>query len=650
MLFRNPLISVGLSLLRHGETEQAAAYFETLLSVSPDHPQLHFLLGRIRLTQERIEDATAHFARALELAPRLAVASNALGSIHIQLGNHETAARYIEAALAVQPTLAAAHTNLGILYAYQGCLEEAERCFEHAVAIRPENASAHLHLGRVLVNKQQFESAIFHFERVLALKPKWSAALADLTSVLQMTCDWSQLAERRATVYALTTVALTEGRRLQETPFDNMTRCMDPVRQLAVAQAWSRHAHRRVALMNTAFCVGATRRRNKERLRIGYLSRDFRESSIGHLICSVLANHDRAEVEVFAYSYGQNDASHCRLTAEYGSDHFVDVRTMSELETARRIHEHQVDVLIDLTCHNRGGRVGVCALRPAPIQVGYIGCSGTSGGTFVDYMIGDKRVVPADQTMYYTEKLVWLPSAYATDDACQPEPTRPFTRADVGLPDERVVFCSFNAGYRIESVMFKCWMRLLKETKDTVLWLCPGNRAAEKHLAREAESCGIKPERLVFADRVSYADNLARLRLADLGLDTRVYNGRVTTSNALWAGVPVITLEGAHYASRMGTSILHSVGLSELVTRSLREYEVLAEELVRNPTRLAEIRRRLWDKRVQAPLFDPAGLARNLERAYREMWGAFVAGNSPKAINVATAREGESGPGVWTSE
>ena len=345
------------------------------------------------------------------------------------------------------------------------------------------------------------------------------------------------------------------------------------------------------------------RRTSKTKIVIGYLSNDFRNHATAHLMLSLFGLHNRDEFEIFCYSYGKDDGSYYRARIQHDCDKFVDISTLSYEAAARCIYEDQVDILVDLKGYTRGNRFDICALRPAPIQVSYLGFPGTTGADFIDYIITDKIVTPKDHNPYYSEKFVYMPHCYQVNDNTQSISNKNWTKVDFGLPESCFVFCSFNQPYKIDPVLFGIWMRILRQVPEAVLWLIVENKIAEDNLRREAEARGVQSERLIFAKRLPKDEHLSRLKFADLALDTRIYNGHTTTSDALWAGVPVITLQGSHFASRVSSSILSAIGIPDLITYSLEEYEALAIRLAHNPAELKEIRQRSAKNRLDMPLF-----------------------------------------------
>ena len=348
----------------------------------------------------------------------------------------------------------------------------------------------------------------------------------------------------------------------------------------------------------------------------------------------VLARHDRSTFEIFAYACNPDDGTRYRRYLSQASDHFTDIYGLSDVRAARQISCDQIDILVDLSGHSQGGRLQITALRPAPIQVNYLGFLGTTGADHIDYVLADAIVVPPYHQQWYSEKVVYLPHCYQANDDELPISDVAFERSTFGLPAGDMVFCCFNQPYKIDRHLFEVWMDILRQSGNSVLWLLEQNRLARSNLCKAAESSGVDPCRLVFAGALSIERHLARLRLADLALDTRLYNGGATTANALWAGVPVMTILGNHWVSRMSASALQAVGLSGLVARNLEAYRQLAIELASHPERLKSWREVLAVRRLQSPLFNTALFVHHLEKGYRTMWQRYLNDMPPAAFAV----------------
>ena len=371
------------------------------------------------------------------------------------------------------------------------------------------------------------------------------------------------------------------------------------------------------------------------KLRVAYLSSDFRQHPVGLAIVELLERHDHARFEVIGMSYGSNDASDTRLRIARSFDRFHDVAADSDRNIARLLHDLDVHIAVDLNGLTGGCRPGVLAHRPAPIQVGYMGFAGTTGAAFIDYILADATVLPFDQQPFFSERIVHLPDCYHTSDATRPISPQTPARADLGLPERGLVFCCFNQSYKIAAAVFDIWMRLLTQVPDSVLWLSAMNDLAQANLRREALARGVDPARLIFAPRVDRtADHLARHRAADLFLDTLPYNAHSTAIDALWTGLPVVTCAGGAFAGRVAASLLKAAGLPELVTNSLHEYEALILKLATDPAHLASIRRKLEINRLACPLFDSDRFRRHIEAAYTTMWDIHRRGQTPHSFPV----------------
>jgi predicted O-linked N-acetylglucosamine transferase (SPINDLY family) len=372
------------------------------------------------------------------------------------------------------------------------------------------------------------------------------------------------------------------------------------------------------------------------KIRIAYLSADFHTHATAYLIAELIELHDRDAFEVIGVSFGPEDHSELRARLRGAFDEFVDVSERSDLEIAQYLLAHEVDIAIDLKGYTRHSRPGMLALRPAPIQVNYLGYPSTMGASFIDYLVADPVVVPPEHRSSYSEKIAFLPNCYQVNDRKRPIDVRTPSRREERLPEDAFVFCSFSGTWKITPEFFSLWMRLLQAVPGSVLWLIEQNRWAVDNLRREAAARGIATERLVFAPFAANPRHLARHRLADLFLDTLPCNAHTTASDALWAGLPVLTCMGRSFAGRVGASLIHAVGLPMLVAESMEDYEQTALELARNPARLASLRAALLRNGPTSALFDTTRFCRDLETAYRLMWRRHQRGESPEDFTVGS--------------
>lgn len=626
-----------------GSFPAAITAYRTALQRQPDFPPaLANLAGLLRETG-RASEALALYQEALARQPNQVPLLEGLGALQIERGELAAAEQALRQAIALAPTRAALWRDLGLALFQAERLGEAADCLGQALERDPSDFGALLTMGQIESNARNFPAAIELLERALAVAPNHSKVLVSLMRLYQRLCRWADFEALLPRLDALEAAEDGEGGAGDvEPPLFHITRCDDVARNLRNAQRASALIERRAAgaLIEQRTAVtdsgrSLVRQQGDRPLRIGYLSRDFRDHPVGHLVRGLFAAHDRSFCEVTAYSYGTDDGSSYRRAAAEGSDRFRDIAAYAHQAAAELIREDEIDILVDLAGHTNLNRLEICALRPAPLQATYLGFPGGSGAGFFDYLIGDHVVTPPDAAAQFQETLAILPHAYQVNDRDQVIADAPADRAAAGLPETGFVFACFNQPFKFEAAVFACWMRLLKANPTALLWLfdeTDGLLAARLRAAAEAE--GVDGARLLFAPRLPKAQHLARLTLADLMLDTRLYNGHTTTSDALFAGLPVVTLKGRHFASRVSASLLGAVGLADLVTDSLAAYEALAQRLATDSAALAAIRARLAANRLTAPLFDTALTARHLEAAYGEMWKLHVAGEAPRQIIV----------------
>jgi predicted O-linked N-acetylglucosamine transferase (SPINDLY family) len=632
----NPMVlnNLGCALQAQNRLDDAVAEYNRALSLKPDFADAHNNLGTALQAQYRLDEAAASYQRALALKPDFAEAHNNLGVLQTDLGKLDEAIASCREALVYVPNSAAIHNNLGNALLAYNRFDDAIASYRRALALDPDYAQAHRKLGEALELDGKPSEAVASLERALALNPDHPVALATSFHAKQHLCDWSGYrideARVRHAVAAEAEDASLGG------PFILLSLWSTPEEQLDCA--------RRIAGAFTvpdSAVLPRARPRPRDRIRIGYLSADFHHHATAFLIAGLIEHHDRRSFEVIGYSYGADDGSAMRARLAASFDRFIDLSKMPHRQAAELIHSDAVDILIDLKGFTRYCRTAVLAYRPAPIQVNYLGYPGTTGADFIDYIIVDPFVVPPDQQSFYREKLVHLPDCYQCNDDKRVIAEQTPSRVQCGLPKHGFVFCCFNNTYKITPVFFDIWMRLLRAVPGSVLWLLGMNASAKGNLAREAAARGVEPERLVFAPPLPVAKHLARCRLADLFLDTLPVNAHTTASDALWAGLPLLTCAGNTFAGRVAGSLLCAIGLDELVTTSLEEYEALALRLAQEPEALARLRARLAQNRLTHPLFDTARSTGNLEAAYRRMWEIWRAGQPPAAFSVSSTA-GES--------
>jgi predicted O-linked N-acetylglucosamine transferase (SPINDLY family) len=633
---------LGLALQQQGKREEAAASYHRALQSNPAFAEAHVNLANLFQEGGDLDQAIARYHQALQLKPEYVDAHANLAAALTGKGLLSEAVACCRRALGIRPDDAGTHNNLGNALLAQGRVTEAAACYRQAVRHKPGYAEAHYNLGSALKEQGELEAAIACFRRSLDLKPDYPAALAELVHQLQHVCRWEGLPALSQQVIAAVESEGGGGAAADFPPFFLLLlpTPATAAQQLLGARRWCEQHLRSAVQDGKRMALAPARpRRAGSKITLGYLSADFHAHATAFLVAELLEKHDRGRFQVFGYSFGPDDGSPMRRRLESAFDRFADLKDASFTQSAQRIAADEVDILVDLKGYTREARPQILAMRPAPVQVNYLAYPGTMGAPFMDYILADDFVVPPDQRQFFTEKVVYLPGCYQVNDSRRQIAPQTPSRAECGLPEEGFVFCGFNNSYKITPEMFAVWMELLKAVPGSVLWLLEGNRFAPANLRREAEARQVAGERLIFAPRKPLPEHLARHRLADLFLDTFPVNAHTTASDALWVGCPVLTIAGETFVSRVAGSLLRTVGLPELVARSLDEYQAMALRLARDPELLAGLRSRLEANRNTSRLFDAGRFARGIEQAYLTMWEIHASGQPPRAFTVSETQD-----------
>lgn len=615
----------GITLRSLGRDDEALARFREAARIDPGFADAHSQCGHLLRAFNRIEDALASYDKAIDADPNRVDYHRYRGDVLRGLNRHVEAIASYDRGLAIDPEAAQLHKNRGIALSALQRPEPALSSFDAAIALRPDDAAAHVNRSGTLRDLQRFEEALSSIERAIELSPEYPQALGQRLHLKMQMCDWDGLSVARDAVLS----GIRRGIAAAN-PFSLLFVNDDVSLQQTCAELYFNETYRTPARPFSRNIA----RPPSDRIRVAYLSADFNAHATASLAVGVFEQHDRKRFEVYGISFGPDDRSAMRRRLAAAFEHFLDVRDADDGRIAELLHETGIDIAVDLNGYTRNARPGIFARRAAPVQVNFLVFPGTLGASHFEYMIADRTVVPETDRPYYTEKLVYLPDTYQCNDSKRPISDKTATRADCGLPDGSFVFCCFNHNYKITPEVFRVWMRILAQANDSVLWLLRSNAVAANNLRREAESRGISGDRLIFAPLAPSAEHLARLRLADLFLDTLPCGAHTTASDALWSGVPVLTCLGRSFAGRVGASLLNAVGLPEMVTCSMEEYEARALGLVRDRARLAEIRARLARNRDTHPLFDTARFTRHLEAAYLRMVERQRHGQAPESFAV----------------
>lgn len=651
------LRAAALRALKRGP--EALASYDQAIARAPRDAELHFNRGNLLRDLKRFEEAVRSYDTALAIAPDHLGAINNRGTAWRDLGQYDQALKSYDGVLAIEPRSWQAYNNKGNLLNAMGRLEDAVAAFEQAILQAPRNAECHYNLGNAEQDRGRYSEAMQAYSKALTLRPKYvealinragaarrlklyKKALADYAAAKRenptfpyldgyiaqtraQACDWTRTDDERALIDAV-----KAGAPVCE-PFGLVSLSGREDALKACASNWAERKFGHIAPL--------PRRTEGDDapIRVAYLSPDFRNHAVASVLARLIEIHDRRRFRIVGMSFGPrvDDAMSRRLSKAF--DAWLDVRGVSDAAAADMLRAERIDIAVDLAGHTEHARTGILARRPAPVQVNYLGYPGTMGAPFIDYLIADRWIVPETSRVHYAEKIVFLPDTYQVNDTWTPISLPPMARAEAGLPAEGFVFCCFNNTHKIRPLMFEVWMRLLRRVPASVLWLVGDSPEGIDNLRREAGKRGVAPERLIFAARVASSEYLARYKLAGLFLDTLPYNGHATASDALRAGLPLITCMGSSVAGRVAASLLHAVGLPELITHSLEDYEALAVRLAENPAELARLGNTLIANSATHALFDTDRFRRNIEAAYLEMHRRHQAGEAPADCTVASS-------------
>ena len=606
---------------------EALASYDKAVAVKPDYADAYFNRGVVLQELGRREEALTSYERALAIQPDSAEAYTHRGNVLQDLQRHAEALASYERALAIAPDFAPALNNRGNVLRDLRCYDEALASYQKALTIEPDYADAYFNLGVFFQGLNRHEEAIRDFEQVMKLDPSSSECTdtsGNLLSSKMCLCDWRQYDQEVERV-----VAGVRAGQCSIPPFPFLAISGSAQDQLSCSRIWSRDK-----FPVSLFPVWKGERYHHDRIRVAYLSTDFRDHAVAYLMAGLFEQHDRTRFEITAVSFGVDTPGETRTRLKGAFEHFIVIGKESDREIAELLRQREIDIAVDLNGYTLGNRTGIFALRPVPVQVSYLGYPGTLGAGYIDYMLTDRHTIPEGREACYAEKTVCLPETFQANDSKRRIAEHSMTRAEAGLPENGFVFCCFNNNYKITPAVFDVWMRLLDKVEASVLWLIHGHALMETNLRHEAELRGINPTRLIFAPRLQYAEHLARYRLADIFLDTLPFNAGTTASDALWGGLPVLTCMGDAFAARMAGGLLHAIGLPELITHSLQEYQALALQLATDGRMLADIKARLAYNRETCPLFNTDRFRRHIEAAYLKMWERCRRGELPVSFVV----------------
>ena len=616
--------------------KQAKNAYEKSIKIDPTSTEGYINLGNILQELGELQTALKCYRDALNLDPNNSEIHNNLGTVLRALGYFNDAMVCYQKAIRLKPQDAFPYHNLGNIFLDLGEREKAIKCLSKAIKQNPKLVEAHISMGIALQDSGKGIEAADSFIQAISINPNHQKAYCQLVRTLQHECRWEELKYYGSILDSFTQAALESGQKPDEVPFLHLSRHCNPYQNYKVAKAWSDHLVRHIKnerkkIQNLIYKKRITSRK----ITIGYLSNNFKNHPTAHLIGGLFKHHNREKFNVYCYSYGINDNSIYRRQIENKCDRFIDIASAHHVEAAQQICSDEVDILVDLVGHMRSNRLEIPALKPAPLQVRWLGMAGTSGADFFDYIITDNIVTPEDQVDFYTENFAYMPHTYQINNNNPVVSKIRFAKKDFDLPKDKFIYASFCSTYKIDQIIFSTWMKILKQVPKSILWILAPSPSAQERQKNEAKNCGINPDRIVFAKKMDRSEHLARIGFADLCLDTRIVNGAATTSDVLWSGVPVLTILGEHFASRMSASILSAMDLPELITPSLDRYEKLAIQFAKKTELYNETRKKVEIKKTTAALFDTSKFVKNLENLFQQIWYNYTTGKRRSILKMA---------------
>ncbi|XP_058093447.1 probable UDP-N-acetylglucosamine--peptide N-acetylglucosaminyltransferase SEC isoform X1 [Magnolia sinica] len=641
--------NLGNALKDAGRVEEAINCYRSCLAFQPNHPQALTNLGNIYMEWNMISAAATFYKATLAVTTGLSAPFSNLAIIYKQQGNYADAISCYNEVLRIDPLAADGLVNRGNTFKEIGRVSEAIQDYLRAVTIRPNMAEAHANLASAYKDSGHVEAAIKSYKQALLLRPDFPEATCNLLHTLQCVCNWDDRESKFIEVEGIIRRQIKMSVLPSVQPFHAIAYPIDPILALEISKKYAAHC----SLIASRYGLPAFTHPTplpvkgdgkNGRLRVGYVSSDFGNHPLSHLMGSVFGMHNRDNVEVFCYALSQNDGTEWRQRIQSETEHFIDVSSMTSDLIARLINEDKIQILVNLNGYTKGARNEIFAMQPAPIQVSYMGFPGTTGATYIDYLVTDEFVSPMRFSHIYSEKLVHLPHCYFVNDYKQKnrdvlDPICRHKRADYGLPEEKFIFACFNQLYKMDPEIFNTWCNILKRVPNSALWLLRFPAAGEMRLRAsfaDAVAQGVRPDQIIFTDVAVKNEHIRRSALADLFLDTPLCNAHTTGTDVLWAGLPMVTLPLEKMATRVAGSLCLATGVGEeMIVSSMKEYEEKAVELAENRPKLQALTNKLKAVRMTCPLFDAARWVRNLERAYFKMWNLYCSGGHPQPFKVS---------------
>tara|TARA_B100000768_G_scaffold56888_1_gene55302 strand:+ start:682 stop:2736 length:2055 start_codon:yes stop_codon:yes gene_type:complete len=596
---------------------------QALIKIFPYEINLYNLQAAANAAVFKYDDAIKSYERIIKINPNFANAYFNIG-VMFQAKNYlQKSVTSYKNAIFHDPNYADAYNNLGNVFKELGKLKDSMNAFEKAIRLKPNHAFAYNNIGNLYAELGERKKSIKAFNKAISIIPDYESAIAAKLHQLSHICDWEEIEKNTSIINKIGTI---------KNP-------VTPHFILSLEDAPERHRIRSEIYSKTKYISNYLPERiitkiKSKRIRIAYISSDFKIHPVALLIAKVIELHNRNNFEIYGYSIGINKPDEMNKRLKKAFDKFEDVKSLTDKDIASKIQKDEIDILIDLNGFTDKSRPGIFAYKPSKVQINYLGYPGTMGSEFMDYIVADHILIPNGFEHFYTENIIRLPNSYMPTDNSRVISNQELTRKEFGLPDDGIVFCCFNNNYKISFNEFNIWMRILLKNKNSVLWLKNSNEWSKENIQRAAKGRGVDPLRIIFAEKFSMEKHLASYTLADIFIDTFSYNAHTTASEALWAGLPVITKVGKGFASRVAASLLNAVGLQELITSSEAQYENLILNLTKNPDNLTQIKQKLKQNLLSQPLFDTEKYTSHLEEAYKKVYENSLNSKNKKDIIV----------------
>ncbi len=610
----NSKLSKILELIKNKQLKLAENECLKLIKENNNNHEYYNIYSIVCFQLEKYDHAIKNWKKATQIKPDYFFGYNNIGKAFLNLNKYHSALENFNKTLEVNPKFFEAYNNKGNVLTKLGKAEDAIDNYNKAIEIKPDNINSHIFKAHILNQLNRLEEALRSYEAAYKINPQYPLLFGHIINIKSLICDWKNFDENLKKLSAN-----IEKNKLILLPFTSLVLFESPSLQKNTSEIWSKRYEISISKINTFSKIN-----RKNKIKLGYFTADFRDHATSHLTSEMFEKHDKSKFEIYGFYLGEkvseNDLWHQRLKKSFYK--FFSVKDLSDLEISKLALDLNIDIAIDLMTHCTNGmqnRFGVFVRRCAPIQINFLGYPGTSGSDSIDYIIADKIVIPEKNKKYYSEKIIYLPNSYQPNSKNIQIPSKKFSKEDFGLPKDKFILCCFNQHQRISPSIFSIWMNILKNNPKSIIWLLEDNIFSKKNLVSEAEKKGIEKDRIIFSKRIPISDHLERIKLADLFLDTYPYSAHTTCSDALRSGLPVVTLIGETFASRVASSILTTMNLTELITDTYDKYEKLINNLINDKVLFGKLKQKVKINSEKSPLYNSDLFTKNIEEAYTDI-------------------------------